>query len=210
MPKGFPKMSDITVSCPAAISTATNRSKLAAIWSSPEWADFVKFHTERIGKCEQCGKKEGDIAINKDGNEYIVHLTVDHPFRWAYKSKELYLDFERSMCRVVCRTCNSCFERGLDICPECKNNYKKMGEPVCRDCLFKRYPETKAEYEKGQEEQKRRQAARTQKKRQKANPHSCHYHGLGVKCKRTPGATCQHNTRNAPNKCERWKARSPT
>jgi hypothetical protein len=30
---------------------------------------------------------------------------------------------------------------------------------------------------------------------------------LGVKCKRTPGATCPHNTRNAPNKCNHWRKR---
>jgi len=201
-------MSEITVSCPAAISTATNRSKLAAIWSSPEWADFVKHHTTRVGYCEQCGKREGDIAVNADGEEYTVHLTVDHPYRWSYKTPDLYLDFEKSMCRVVCRTCNSCFERGLDICPECRTNYKQMREPICRECLFKKHPEAKVAFEKGQQEQKQRQAARSQKKKRQKTPHTCHYRGLeGQRCKRTPGAICEHNTKNAPNKCLKFKAR---
>jgi hypothetical protein len=201
-------MSDITVSCPAAISTATNRSKLSAIWSSQEWKDFVAFHTNRIGKCEQCGKREGDIAINADGEGYTVHLTVDHPFRWSYKTPELYLDFEKAMCRVVCRTCNSCLERGLDICPSCKTNYKNMREPICRTCLFIAHPEARLAFEKGQAEQKDRQNARNTKKRRKANPHSCKFHGLtGITCSKSSGAICEHNTRNAPKKCLKFKAR---
>jgi len=201
-------MSSISVTCPAAISTATNRSKLSAIWDSQEWKDFVKFHTERIGKCEMCQKKEGDIAINKDGNEYVVHLTVDHPFRWAYKSKELYLNYELSMCRVVCRTCNSAFERHADICPECLANYKADTQPLCNDCLFKRYPAAKELYEKGQADQKARQAARTRKNNRKKNPHSCTHRGLDQKCKRKSGSICEHNTRNAPKKCPHFKPTS--
>jgi hypothetical protein len=167
--------------CPAATSTATNRSKLSAIWSSDEWKEFVRVNT--AGKeCEQCHKKEGDIAVNSDGEDYTVHLTVDHPFRWAYKSKELYLDFNKAMCRVVCRTCNSCFERGLDICPECLKNYKQMREPICRECLFKKHPEAKIAFEQGQQDQKERQAARSKKKRAQSNPFPCAHKLLSGRC----------------------------
>ena len=200
-------MSSITTTCPQTESTATNRSKLAAIWKSPEWEEFVRVNT--AGKeCEQCHKKEGDTAINSDGEPYTVHLTVDHPFRWAYKSKALYLDFEASMCRVVCRTCNSLFEKGLDICPECLKNYKQMREPICRPCLFKRHPEAKEAFELGQQDQKNRQNARSRKKRQKANPHPCDRRGVLQRCLWRPGAVCDQNRANAPkNKCGHFKIR---
>ena len=198
-------MSSITTTCPAAISTATNRSKQTAIWASAEWKAFVKYHTERIGYCEDCKKKEGDIAINKDGNEYIVHLTVDHPFRWAYKSKELYLNYELSMCRVVCRTCNGAFERHADICPECLKNYKSDRQPICDRCMLERSPKVRELYDQGSQDQENRQAARTRKNYRKKNPHSCERRGKDQKCKRTPGAICEHNTRNAPNKCRYFK-----
>ena len=196
------------VSNPQARRTATNRSVLSAIWASDEWKAFVKYHTERVGKCENCQKREGDIAINKDGEEYVVHLTVDHPFRWAYKSKELYLDFELSMCRVVCRTCNSAFERHADICPECLKSYKEDKQPVCNECLFKRYPKAKELYERGQKDQESRQAARTRKNKRKKDPHSCERRGQEQKCKYRPGMICPHNTLNAPkNKCGHFKWR---
>jgi len=196
------------VTCPQNRSTATNRSKLSAIWNSPEWKAFVKYHTERVGYCENCKKKENDIAINTDGEEYVVCLTVDHPYRWAYKSKELYLNFEASMCRVVCRTCNSSFERGLDICPECLKAYKQIREPMCRECLFKKHPEAKIAYEKGHRDQRDRQNARNRKKRSKKNPHSCKHRGQDQRCKYRPGMICEHNTKNAPkNKCGHFKAR---
>ncbi len=196
------------VSCPQARRTATNRSMLSAIWSSPEWKAFVKFHTERVGECEKCHKKEGDIAVNNDGEEYVVHLTVDHPFRWAYKSRELYLDYDSSMCRVVCRTCNSGFERHLDICPVCLRRYKPDTQPMCNECYFSQNPSAKALYEEGRRDQKRRQAARNQKKRRALNPHSCDRRGLWQKCKYRPGMVCDQNTRNAPkNKCGHFKAR---
>jgi hypothetical protein len=203
-------MSSITVSSPQAVSTATNRSKLDAIWKSPEWAAFVAKHT--AGKvCENCKKAEGDIAINSEGEEYIVHLTVDHPFRWAYKSKELYLDFEASMCRVVCRTCNSAFERGLDMCPRCLTHYKQMREPICRDCLFELHPEAKAAFEQGQQDQKDRQRNRSRVKRDRKNPHPCARRGLLQRCLRTPGAVCDQNRANAPkNRCGHYKARAAT
>lgn len=200
-------MSSITVTNPGAIRTATNRSALSAIWKSPEWAEFVRVNT--AGKeCEQCHKREGDIAINRDGREYVVHLTVDHPYRWAYKSREIYLDFERSMARVVCRTCNSSFERGLDICPACLENYKQMREPICRECLFRKYPELKAAYDAGQEDQKQRQNARNRRKRRKLNPHPCERRGQEQRCKYRPGMVCNQNARNAPkNKCGHFKQR---
>lgn len=203
----MPDLNPHHTTCPQTRSTATNRSALSEIWKSPEWLEFVRVNT--AGKeCEECHKREGDIALNSDGEEYIVHLTVDHPFRWAYKSKALYLDFKASMCRVTCRTCNNCFERGLDICPECLKNYKQMREPICRDCLFRKHPEAKVAYEQGQRDQRSRQTARTRKKRQKKNPHPCHHRGLEQRCKYRPGMICQHNRVNAiKNLCGHFKIR---
>jgi len=196
------------VTSPQAISTATNRSKLSKIWSSPEWAAFVKKHT--AGKvCENCKKVEGDIAINNDGEEYVVHLTVDHPFRWAYKSEALYLDFEASMCRVVCRTCNSLFEKGLDMCPRCLKNYKQMREPICRDCLFELYPAAKAAFEQGQKDQKDRQRNRSKKHQLKKDPHPCDRHSRqSVNCLWPGYGACDQNRKNASkNKCGHYKVR---
>jgi hypothetical protein len=187
--------------------TATNRSKLSAIWASEEWRVFVEKHT--AGKsCEMCGKREGDTAINTEGEPYTVHLTVDHPFRWAYKSMELYLDFEASMCRVVCRTCNSLFEKGLDICPRCLKSYKQMREPICRECLFELHPEARAAFEAGQRDQKERQRARSRIKRDRANPHPCKHRGQLRRCLRKPGAVCDQNRKNAPkNGCGHYNPR---
>ena len=193
--------------CQPARSTATNRSLLDAIWASDEWKEFVRVNTE--GKeCEECHRKEGEIAQNADGEDYVVHLTVDHPFRWAYKSKELYLDFEASMCRVVCRTCNGLFEKGLDICPVCRKVYKPMREPMCRECYFEKYPQARAAYEAGKENQKNRQNARNRKKRLKKHPHPCDRRGQEQRCRYRPGMICNQNARNAPkNFCGHFKAR---
>lgn len=192
---------------PGTIKTATNRSQLSAIWASPEWKAFVAKHT--AGKCcENCKKKEGDTAINADGEPYTVHLTVDHPYRWAYKDPALYLDFEKAMCRVVCRTCNSAFERGLDICPVCLQNYKQMREPICRPCYFKAHPEAEAAFLRGQQDQKARQAARSRIKRDRKNPHPCARRGQLQRCLWRPGAVCDQNRRNAPkNGCGHYKPR---
>jgi hypothetical protein len=136
-----------------------------------------------------------------------VHPTVDHPFRWAYKSKDLYLDFEASMCRVVCRTCNGLFEKGLDICPVCKKVYKPMREPMCRECYFEKYPQARVAFEQGQIDQKNRQRLRSLKRKHKKNPHPCARHGQLQRCLRKPGAICEHNRVNAPKKCRYFKVR---
>jgi len=202
-------MNSITVTNPGTVRTATNRSVLDAIWASPEWKAFVKFHTERIGKCEQCHKREGDIAINNEGGEYVVHLTVDHPYRWAYADPALYLDFEASMARVVCRTCNSAFERGLDICPVCLQNYKQMREPICRPCYFKAHPEAEAAYIRGKQDQKDRQRARGKKRQLKKDPHPCDRHSKqSVNCLWPGYGACDQNRKNASkNKCGHYKVR---
>lgn len=195
--------------CPQTESTATNRSQMSAIWASPEWKQFLADNIKPDSVCEQCGKKEGDIAINKDGEPYTVHLTIDHPFRWAYKSKELYLDFEASMCRIVCRTCNSSFERGLDICPVCKKHYKPMREPMCRECYFEKYPQAREAYEAGKRDQKNRQRARKVKREFKKNPHPCGRHSKqSINCLWPGYGACDQNRKNAPkNKCGHYKPR---
>ena len=125
---------------PGNIRVINNRKKIRKWWQSPVWKEFVRINTE--GKCcEKCRVNKGEVR----GDRKPARLTVDHPYREAYKTLELYLDFLKSRCRVLCTTCNWLQEKGKDICPVCLIHYKPFSVEKCWYCHLKEHPEIEEE-----------------------------------------------------------------
>ena len=86
-------------------------------WQTKEWRekrlDFIK------GKvCEWCGSEE--------------LLTIHHPQLAHSLTYEEYISFKGTM--ILCRKCAFAYHKGLDLCPICKQRYKKRRFPSCFSC----------------------------------------------------------------------------
>ncbi len=189
--------SPIAVSCPQARRTANRRSKLKRWWDDPRWRELVKRETD--GKeCEECGKKTGDIRTNAKGKSHIIRLTLDHPDRWAYASFDLYIAANTPK-RVVCTDCNHMFEKGMMICPVCREHYCHWRSEMCRACYMREHPGLKEALERAKDQSRdaRNARARARTAKLQREKHPCKKRGLNQKCTRKSGLVCTFSAAKA-------------
>lgn len=120
--------------CPEEIRTTNRRAFLKELHASPLWKSLRKaFLDDKGWICEWCGAGP-------------KNLQVHHPFRSGYGSIELYLDFYKSECMILCTKCHTATEKGLVLCTYEGGKYHTDGENhyrhhdakrcgVCKDAL---------------------------------------------------------------------------
>lgn len=183
--------------CPQERCITNRRATHRQWWRDPEWKALVK--KETAGKCcEECGAREGDIRVNANGKSHVIHLTLDHPDRWAYASFETYIASTTPK-KVVCNDCNRGFERGLKICPECKQRYCHWRSEMCRECYRKAHPELESEYAAGKEARRLDKNFRERQKRAKlaARNHPCQRRRPHQRCNLASVTVCAFTAKKA-------------
>ena len=138
--KILPNNSIHHVTSPGAIRTANHRERLKKWWKSKQWKEYVRVHTTNQ-TCKECGCASGQVK----GDRKPATLTINHLYRELYNTFEDYLKFAADKTDVTCTTCNWMFEKGMNVCPVCKDEktakYKHWNQPMCNTCFKKAHPE---------------------------------------------------------------------
>jgi translation initiation factor 2 beta subunit (eIF-2beta)/eIF-5 len=118
----------------------------------PNCAQMIKISNMRyqFKTCPTCGKKssinEGNLIIQREYNNNLSRSETllfirryEQEIDTNMKAKRAppkpdYMNLEQDTV-VLCKTCHYALENGHDLCPICKKNYKKIGEPRCFTCL---------------------------------------------------------------------------
>jgi aerobic-type carbon monoxide dehydrogenase small subunit (CoxS/CutS family) len=154
----------LTTTCQPARATQTRRKALAALHKSPEWKALRKAFLDEHGwYCDWCGTTK--------------YLSVHHPFRSSYSSLDVYKDFHKSQCVVLCRKCHTAVENNLVLCTyrdgelhdDGENHYRYHDAPYCSYCRYKLFPEEKElrEIERNRIKKAKKQYEKKQKEKYK-------------------------------------------
>jgi aerobic-type carbon monoxide dehydrogenase small subunit (CoxS/CutS family) len=160
---GGETLSSTTVS-PNEIRTGNRRKALVALHKSSEWKALRKAFLDEHGwYCDWCGTTK--------------YLSVHHPFRSSYSSLDVYKDFHKSQCVVLCRKCHTAVENNLVLCTyrdgelhdDGENHYRYHDAPYCSYCRYKLFPEEKElrEIERNRIKKAKKQYEKKQKEKYK-------------------------------------------
>ena len=141
----------LTGTCPQERRASNRKRALRRTWSSKEWNLARKKFLLEHPICE-LHQKEG-ITVIAD--------TPHHPYMESIKAG--YLDLSR--CIALCKRCHTALHHGLNLCPKCKEHYKRWDQPECRRCFDKANPEIVRAREAAKEERKRIRRELDKKKR---------------------------------------------
>ena len=142
---------------PGAVRTSNRRRALGRTWNSKEWKAARSAFLEAHPLC---------ILHFKMGMEREA-THPHHPYVESYKAG--YMDLSR--CVPLCAACHTALHHGLNLCPKCKEHYKRWDQPMCRHCFDKAHPEiveareaAKVQWKKKQRETRKASRERAKRK----------------------------------------------
>ena len=184
-------MSSGSCTCPQALQPISHRKELRKGQRSTRFIQMREEHARAPGiVCVHCGKAHGDQRydrrgnpkIDDKGNNLLVNMTINHLFEYLYLDEDLYLTWDPATMEPCCTVCNGWFRKGMEVCPVCKVNPVRIGEPMCSACYLDAHPELRQKIQDRKEtaESKRRQInkGRAEKRRAMKIKHPCKFHRI--------------------------------
>ena len=143
----------MTTACPQECRTSNRRRALRRTWGGKEWKAARKLFLEEHPLC----------VLHQQQNVSIPATTPHHPYMESYRGG--YLDLSR--CIPLCAACHTALHHGLNLCPECKEHYKRWDQPICRYCFDKVHPEIVAARKEATEKWKQIRREKNRVRREK-------------------------------------------
>jgi hypothetical protein len=170
--------------------------------------------------CTHCGKahgeqrydRQGNPKIRNDGKPDLTVMTINHLYEYLYLTEDLYLTWDPATMEPCCTVCNGWFRKGMVVCPICKVNPVRIGEPMCSACYLDAHPEIRKQIAERKEraETTRRQINRdrAEKRRTLKKKHPCRSHRIGGKCGLSAiGSRCTYSPTKALKMCPDFVAK---
>jgi len=97
-----------------------HRKALRRLWASKAWKEAKALFLEKNPICvaKSCGRPS-EVPHHEEDTEYL--------------DLNKYIE-NIDKCTPLCRRCHRAGHRGLELCPVCRENYKKPGFETCWQC----------------------------------------------------------------------------
>lgn len=99
------------------VQAENHKKEMKKIWSSKEWKNARKAFIRANPTCSICGNPT---------------QTPHHDRDTMYKDTATYIA-SVSYCIPMCNRCHRAYDKGLSLCPKCKERYTR--NDVCWQCL---------------------------------------------------------------------------
>lgn len=203
------------VTCPQALRPISHRKELRKWQKSARFLKMREDHARAPGiVCAHCGKAHGDQRYDREGNPKLKNdgkpdltvMTINHLYEYLYLDEDLYLTWDPATMEPCCMVCNGWFRKGMEVCPVCKVNPVRIGEPMCSACYLDAHPELlqKIQERKDAAEAVRKSINKDRAEKRKAlkKKHPCRYYRIGGKCGLSLiGSRCTYSPTKALKNC---------